>query len=1031
MRGIMVQPVSGAQRWNAFGATVLLVLSLLLALVPSPAAAFAGGNGTSGNPYQISTCTHLQNMSTSLNSYYVLINNIDCSDTVNWNSGAGFAPIGSSSPYFTGQLDGDGYTISSLTINRSGTSFVGLFGRSATNFVATDIILSGANITGSSYAGGLVGYATNGAVTNVTVNANINNSSSYSGGILGGAAGTTVTNVSSSGTVSAAGANAGGLIGYMESGAKLYDSDSSMTVNAGTNSSVGGAVGSAYMASYNSVNVMSNSYATGAVTGGSSVGGFVGNATNYRIVDAYATGAVTGGSSTTYSNAGGFIGWSRGNEVITNTYATGSVTSGAYHVGGYAGGIDFATVQRSFATGDVTGNYRVGGFVGVTGTINISDSYARGDVIATGNPAAGFAARGNGTITRSYSTGAVSGSGTTNVYGFAGDNQYTYTCNSSFWDTQTSGKSNTQCSSGATGRTTAQMQSVDTFTVTGATGLTSIWDFANNPNNDSGNNDYWAISPSVNDGYPYLSFQVVSAAVTTSAASSINTTTALLNGNVTSQGASSVTARGFVWDTVSRSNPGNTAPGSSAYANTAASGTAGLGSYSQSISSLNPGTTYYARAYATNATETVYGSEVSLLTLRSPTLTYPQSNSATNSLTVEATTYSAALSGTMQLILSGSSTVTLTLTDLGVGTHSFTINPANVLATAQVAAASQATIPDGTYTVTFQHRDAANVATLSAAASSVKIDTTAPTLTNLTPANGATQVSTTANLLLKYDEPVGAYSGNIVIHKVADDTIAETIPAGGGPLSGSGTDTITVNPFYDFEPDTEYYVLVDALAITDLVHNSPAGITSNSAWRFRTAAPTPQTSSGSTTQTNRAVAAAATVTTTISSAAAQLLDALATGAAVANDASKIILNSFPEYSQNGKQIKLAAGQIVYFQVRTQEHSATVKTVSSDSVVITVASKPRDVQLRVGQSVDHDVNEDNQADVRITLAGIANGVADIRFMQLAQTRDTVQLDGAQQEPKVAAARADVSLWLVLLAIILVPLFVYRRRTNRRH
>jgi len=79
---------------------------------------FAGGDGSVGNPYQISTTTHLQNMDTDLTAYYILINDIDASTTSTWNSGAGFAPVGDDSTDFDGDLDGQGYEITGLFINR-------------------------------------------------------------------------------------------------------------------------------------------------------------------------------------------------------------------------------------------------------------------------------------------------------------------------------------------------------------------------------------------------------------------------------------------------------------------------------------------------------------------------------------------------------------------------------------------------------------------------------------------------------------------------------------------------------------------------------------------------------------------------------------------------------------------------------------------------------------------------------------------------------------------------------------------------
>ena len=92
--------------------------------------------------------------------------------------------------------------------------------------------------------------------------------------------------------------------------------------------------------------------------------------------------------------------------------------------------------------------------------------------------------------------------------------------------------------------------------------------------------------------------------VTTSNVTDITTTTASCSGNVTSTGGSSVTARGVCWST--SQNP--TVNGSHTTNGT------GIGSFTSSISSLTPNTTYYVRAYATNSAGTAYGSQVSFTT---------------------------------------------------------------------------------------------------------------------------------------------------------------------------------------------------------------------------------------------------------------------------------------------------------------------------------------------------------------------------------------------------------------------------------
>jgi gliding motility-associated-like protein len=99
--------------------------------------------------------------------------------------------------------------------------------------------------------------------------------------------------------------------------------------------------------------------------------------------------------------------------------------------------------------------------------------------------------------------------------------------------------------------------------------------------------------------------------VTTTVASGITVISANSGGNVIADGGAAVTARGVVWST----SPAPTVPG------TSTSNGTGSGSFTSLMTGLAGGTTYYYRAYATNATGTGYGAEYSFTTPpASPTL---------------------------------------------------------------------------------------------------------------------------------------------------------------------------------------------------------------------------------------------------------------------------------------------------------------------------------------------------------------------------------------------------------------------------
>jgi hypothetical protein len=92
--------------------------------------------------------------------------------------------------------------------------------------------------------------------------------------------------------------------------------------------------------------------------------------------------------------------------------------------------------------------------------------------------------------------------------------------------------------------------------------------------------------------------------VTSTAISSVTTATAVCEGNVTSGGNSSVSTRGFCWHT--SFNP--------TIANNVTNNGTGTGTFTSAITGLSAGTTYYVRAYATNAAGTSYGNNLQFTT---------------------------------------------------------------------------------------------------------------------------------------------------------------------------------------------------------------------------------------------------------------------------------------------------------------------------------------------------------------------------------------------------------------------------------
>jgi methionine-rich copper-binding protein CopC len=116
-------------------------------------------------------------------------------------------------------------------------------------------------------------------------------------------------------------------------------------------------------------------------------------------------------------------------------------------------------------------------------------------------------------------------------------------------------------------------------------------------------------------------------------------------------------------------------------------------------------------------------------------------------------------------------------------------------------------------------------------------DLIAPTLVSLNPANNATGVITTANLIITLSENVKKGTGNITIKKVSDNSIVENIPVANANITIAEA-VVTINPTNELASLTDYYVEIANGAIQDIANNNYVGFTGNTTWKFTTATET-------------------------------------------------------------------------------------------------------------------------------------------------------------------------------------------------
>ena len=356
----------------------LLALCLVMAFAPitafaedaqniniwdgSTAAAFAGGTGTAEDPYQIANGAQLAYLASSVNSgesyeekNFVLTANIDLNG-LPWtpiaNSFSDALLGGSDYRVFAGNFDGNGYTISNVSIGSEAAPLeadvFGFFG--ATEGKISNLNLDTVSIHGIAkiasigavvgFAGGLVGSSSgsieNCHVTGLTMDmsapSNVYAAAYWVGGLVGALDGTQLINecsVSGGITEKAGKGSIGGLIGELGKAAKITYSRSNVTVNVKADSrggaDVGGFIGKGN-GKTDAETVIRNCYATGNVTGGAYTGGFAGGLWGLNIKNCYASGNVSQAAVTMAS----FVGTDASDSLyygsITNCFTTGSVT---------------------------------------------------------------------------------------------------------------------------------------------------------------------------------------------------------------------------------------------------------------------------------------------------------------------------------------------------------------------------------------------------------------------------------------------------------------------------------------------------------------------------------------------------------------------------------------------------------------------------------------------------------------------------------------------------------------------------------
>jgi len=403
---------------------------------------YSGGTGEPNNPYQIATAEDLMLLGESIEDYdkhFIMIDDIDLDPNLPGRKvfdraviapdtndvGFGFHGIP-----FTGVFNGDGYTISHLTI--IGKSYLGLFGQ-------------------------LGEWTAIGDITNLhVVDVNITGTGSYIGSLAGLDKGNIISHCFSNGLVTGSGC-VGGLVGRNLDGDIIQCGSSAVVVGLEW---VGGLVGS------NTGNI-TGSYNTGAVTGDDGVGGLVGDNPG-NVISCYNTGTVRGDRY----YIGGLVGFNHGGTILCS-YAICTVQGNQDKGGGLVGlnrGQGSGGMGGSGSEAVVSDCYSI--VIGESRVYGLLVGFNGGEHLTQSVPSLinnCYASSDEAVITESF--GLVGWNHTSRAE--------VLNC---FWDAQVSGV--TDSNEGGTSKTTVEMQTASTF-------LEAGWDFVNEVEN--GPNDVWKI----------------------------------------------------------------------------------------------------------------------------------------------------------------------------------------------------------------------------------------------------------------------------------------------------------------------------------------------------------------------------------------------------------------------------------------------------------------------------------------------------------------------------------------------------------
>jgi len=288
---------------------------------------FVSGDGSKTNPYLVCSPLDFRRIATELpllDKHYRLGADLSFQGFI-------FPMIGSESAPFVGTFDGNGYTMSSISLDIDRGTYLAPFP-----------------------------YVKNGKIENLSINGMTSKKgSNIVGGVVGKAENASLINIHVTGLNLPAPNHSGGLVGELIDGVVLgCSTEGTMVHNFGTDG-VGGLVGYASNSDITgcSSNVKQEISAITLPLSTSAIGGVIGNSINSRVRAVYAIGNIDYGTldASNVAGVGGVVG-TMSNSLLTQAYYAGKlVVANAQAKGGAVGAMSDSIAEDVFWDRQVSG----------------------------------------------------------------------------------------------------------------------------------------------------------------------------------------------------------------------------------------------------------------------------------------------------------------------------------------------------------------------------------------------------------------------------------------------------------------------------------------------------------------------------------------------------------------------------------------------------------------------------------------------------------------------------------------------------